>query len=102
MKMAEGSKDQGGTASSEPEEDSPNMIVYRKARLPLCPNYSVLSISDVRNIHCIQINVSAGVCIRVHLPHTSFSVRCQEDFLSTILKGAPLSLFLPSGPSVSF
>ncbi|XP_013867754.1 regulator of G-protein signaling 6 isoform X4 [Austrofundulus limnaeus] len=28
--MAEGSKDQGGTGTSEPEEDSPNMIVYRK------------------------------------------------------------------------
>ncbi|KAM4723548.1 regulator of G-protein signaling 6-like isoform 2-T2 [Anableps anableps] len=28
--MAEGSKDQGGTGVAEPEEDSPNMIVYRK------------------------------------------------------------------------
>ncbi|KAM4541390.1 regulator of G-protein signaling 6-like isoform 2-T2 [Fundulus diaphanus] len=30
VKMAEGSKDQGGTGVAEPEEDSPNMIVYRK------------------------------------------------------------------------
>uniref|UniRef100_A0A668UFV0 Regulator of G protein signaling 6 n=1 Tax=Oreochromis aureus TaxID=47969 RepID=A0A668UFV0_OREAU len=28
--MAEGSKDQGGTGTADPEEDSPNMIVYRK------------------------------------------------------------------------
>uniref|UniRef100_A0AAQ5XMH2 Regulator of G protein signaling 6 n=1 Tax=Amphiprion ocellaris TaxID=80972 RepID=A0AAQ5XMH2_AMPOC len=28
--MAEGSKDQGGTGTTDPEEDSPNMIVYRK------------------------------------------------------------------------
>ncbi|XP_069574761.1 regulator of G-protein signaling 6-like [Brachyistius frenatus] len=28
--MAEGSKDQGGTSTADPEEDSPNMIVYRK------------------------------------------------------------------------
>lgn len=32
-KMAEGSKDQGGVGTTDPEEDSPNMIVYRKARL---------------------------------------------------------------------
>lgn len=31
--MAEGSKDQGGTGTTDPEEDSPNMIVYRKASL---------------------------------------------------------------------
>lgn len=31
--MAEGSKDQGGTGTADPEEDSPNMIVYRKASL---------------------------------------------------------------------
>ncbi|XP_073340093.1 regulator of G-protein signaling 6 isoform X6 [Pagrus major] len=28
--MAEGSKDQGGVGTTDPEEDSPNMIVYRK------------------------------------------------------------------------
>uniref|UniRef100_A0A673C6R6 Regulator of G protein signaling 6 n=1 Tax=Sphaeramia orbicularis TaxID=375764 RepID=A0A673C6R6_9TELE len=28
--MAEGSRDQGGSGSTDPEEDSPNMIVYRK------------------------------------------------------------------------
>ncbi|MEQ2277139.1 hypothetical protein XENORESO_020626, partial [Xenotaenia resolanae] len=34
LKMAEGSKDQGGTGAIEPEEDSPNMIVYRKTPIP--------------------------------------------------------------------
>lgn len=36
VKMAEGSRDQGGVGTTDPEEDSPNMIVYRKARLTLC------------------------------------------------------------------
>lgn len=30
--MAEGSRDQGGVSTADPEEDSPNMIVYRKVR----------------------------------------------------------------------
>lgn len=31
--MAEGSRDQGSVGITDPEEDSPNMIVYRKVRL---------------------------------------------------------------------
>lgn len=31
--MAEGTRDQGGVGAADAEEDSPNMIVYRKARL---------------------------------------------------------------------
>ncbi|KAK7904953.1 hypothetical protein WMY93_017560 [Mugilogobius chulae] len=34
-KMAEGSREQGAPGSTDPEEDSPNMIVYRKAS-PSC------------------------------------------------------------------
>lgn len=34
--MAEGSRDQGGVGITDPEEDSPNMIVYRKVRLSRC------------------------------------------------------------------
>lgn len=30
--MAEGSRDQGSVSTADPEEDSPNMIVYRKVR----------------------------------------------------------------------
>lgn len=32
VKMAEGSRDQGSVGTTDPEEDSPNMIVYRKVR----------------------------------------------------------------------
>lgn len=40
--MAEGSRDQGGVGITDPEEDSPNMIVYRKVRLTLmCVCYSM-------------------------------------------------------------
>lgn len=43
--MAEGSKDQGGVGTTDPEEDSPNMIVYRKVRRGLdvccgCPAFA--------------------------------------------------------------
>lgn len=41
VKMAEGSRDQGGVATTDPEEDSPNMIVYRKVRLTLCVCYTI-------------------------------------------------------------
>lgn len=40
IKMAEGSKDQGGVGTTDPEEDSPNMIVYRKVKLTLCMSCS--------------------------------------------------------------
>lgn len=36
--MAEGSRDQG-VATTDSEEDSPNMIVYRKVRLTVCVCY---------------------------------------------------------------
>ncbi|MGH0135621.1 UNVERIFIED_CONTAM: hypothetical protein FKN15_058226 [Acipenser sinensis] len=29
--MAQGPKDQGGVGTADPDDDSPNMIVYRKA-----------------------------------------------------------------------
>lgn len=35
VKMAEGSRDQGSVGTTDPEEDSPNMIVYRKVRCML-------------------------------------------------------------------
>uniref|UniRef100_A0A3B3DTS7 Regulator of G protein signaling 6 n=1 Tax=Oryzias melastigma TaxID=30732 RepID=A0A3B3DTS7_ORYME len=47
--MAEGSKDQGGVGTTDPEEDSPNMIVYRK-------------IEDI--ITRIQDEKAGGVAIR--------------------------------------
>lgn len=31
--MAEGSRDQGSVSATDPEDDSPNMIVYRKVSL---------------------------------------------------------------------
>lgn len=34
--MAEKSRDQGSVGTTDPEEDSPNMIVYRKVRLTAC------------------------------------------------------------------
>lgn len=37
--MAEGSRDQGGVSTADPEEDSPNMIVYRKVRPTLPQHY---------------------------------------------------------------
>ncbi|RVE57117.1 hypothetical protein OJAV_G00213100 [Oryzias javanicus] len=49
VKMAEGSKDQGGVGTTDPEEDSPNMIVYRK-------------IEDI--ITRIQDEKAGGVAIR--------------------------------------
>lgn len=40
--MAEGVKEPIGVGTTDPEEDSPNMIVYRKVRLTEC--YSLSSI----------------------------------------------------------
>lgn len=34
--MAEGCRDQGGVGTTDPEEDSPNMIVYRKVSFAVC------------------------------------------------------------------
>lgn len=34
--MAEKTRDQGSVGTTDPEEDSPNMIVYRKVRLTAC------------------------------------------------------------------
>lgn len=34
--MAEKTRDQGSVGATDPEEDSPNMIVYRKVRLTAC------------------------------------------------------------------
>lgn len=39
VKMAEGSRDQGSVGTTDPEEDSPNMIVYRKVRLTVRAPY---------------------------------------------------------------
>lgn len=44
VKMAEGSRDQGGVGTADPEDDSPNMIVYRKARLDLCVCYNIWAV----------------------------------------------------------
>lgn len=38
--MAEGSRDQGSASATDPEDDSPNMIVYRKASLTLLVFYA--------------------------------------------------------------
>lgn len=39
VKMAEGCRDQGSVGTTDPEEDSPNMIVYRKVRLTVRAPY---------------------------------------------------------------
>lgn len=81
VKMAEGSRDQGGVGTTDPEEDSPNMIVYRKARLILCVCYSIWStVYDGRNIRWESMTRrqaldSSLVCISVYLPHIGFTVR---------------------------
>lgn len=73
--MAEGSKDQGGTGTADPEEDSPNMIVYRKASL------RVLSVRWGKRL-CweavtrIRAPDSSLVCMNVYLPHTHW-FHCQ-------------------------
>lgn len=46
--MAEGSRDQAGVGTTDPEEDSPNMIVYRKVRLCVC--LTVSGLYEGRNI----------------------------------------------------
>lgn len=38
--MAEGSRDQGSVSATDPEDDSPNMIVYRKVSLRLLVFYA--------------------------------------------------------------
>lgn len=38
--MAEGSRDQGSVSATDPEDDSPNMIVYRKVSLTLLVFYA--------------------------------------------------------------
>lgn len=101
--MAEGSRDQGGVGTTDPEEDSPNMIVYRKVSLTLCVCvcYSVWSIC--RKKHSLKAVTrkrapdSPLVRINVYLPHARVSGSLSVSHLET---KSSLSLsFSPSGPS---
>lgn len=72
--MAEGSRDLGGVATSDPEEDSPNMIVYRKVSLILCVCY--MHQYEGKNWHWQAV-------IRRQPPDSPLvciSCTCQEDF----------------------
>lgn len=78
VKMAEGSKDQGGVGTSDPEEDSPNMIVYRKVRL-LCA-FVIQYLAQWMEKHWLramtrrQAPDSSLVRINVYLPQVSGSL----------------------------
>lgn len=102
VKMAEGSRDQGGIGTTDPEEDSPNMIVYRKARLTLCVCYCILStVYDVRSI-CreamthIQAPDSAAVHIGVYTTHCFLSQVSGSLSFNHLKTDSTPFLFLPS------
>lgn len=104
--MAEGSRDQGGqggqgsqggVGTTDPEEDSPNMIVYRKVSLtPLYVCAMLSGLYDGRNTRWEpmtrrQAPDSPLVRISVDVPHAGFTVslRCQEASLSSQLLLSP-------------
>ncbi|KAF3844765.1 hypothetical protein F7725_007928, partial [Dissostichus mawsoni] len=75
--MAEGSKDQGGVGTSDPEEDSPNMIVYRK-------------IEDI--VTRIQDEKAGGVAIR--------TVKSFLSKIPSVVSGADIVAWLMKNLSI--
>lgn len=58
VKMAEGSRDQGSVGTTDPEEDSPNMIVYRKVRLTVRAPY----VGNKSGMHSLRGNDPSTGC----------------------------------------
>lgn len=89
--MAEGSRDQGSVGTTDPEEDSPNMIVYRKVSLTLCV------LQYVANMKGKTFNESQWPVDRLLAAHWSVLMclygTCQEAFSFNHLETSS-SLFL--------
>lgn len=93
--MAEGSRDQGSVGTTDPEEDSPNMIVYRKVSLTLCVLQYVANMKGktfTERQWPVDRLLAAHWSVLMYLYGT-----CQEASLSTI--SISLSPSPPSGPS---
>lgn len=96
LNMAEGSKDQGGTGAAEPEEDSPNMIVYRKVGLCTLSSLQYITWCEKQSPN----NLSFVSKSTNHAPVSHWGLRM--SFLSAVLNQVPLFLFPLSSEPYSF